>query len=949
MLLFLIIILLSIPTNLCEAKYKTKPHNYIWYKASYRYVDIYYPKGYKLLAHKTGKISENAVIKISKLLRHKLKHKIPIVLYPNTIDFSETNITEFLIEEGILGFTEIFKGRVVIPFTGNYEEFHHTLIHEIIHFFQYDILGLLDTDSLWDKGETLSRIPLWFLEGMSEYLSEGYSEETDEIMRNAVIKNTLPTIEELSNLQIRNFYFVYKGGASIIKFIVEKHSYIALTEILKDIKYSIPFEEAIKDILGYDIKKLSTLWQNYLRKKYYPIVKGKNFIEEIGDTIEEVLEEENEPNFSFKIHPALSYDGKYLAYITIHHYYPTLKILDLQKKDIILQITAGKSAYLLDFHILKNRLSFTKNLDIAFVGRNYNKYAIFIYSIKQEKFLKIISFKKIENILYPYITPSGKNIVFIGQTKGKNGIFLYNLQSKKLKSFLIDTNTKLYPVLLEKQKKILFLGKYEEHLYIYSIDIETGKTKKIFGDGEDITYIIPSMDEKKLFYISNISGIPNLYLLYLHTLSSKQITNILSNVKEIAPNNNTGDLFLCINNIGYQIYYIRKEKINPIIVDKKKLLLEGEKYRKEILSNIKFEKEKQILLKKDKKYRGKLSVDYSYITLFLAGSSEGVSIGGFYDGKFSDIIANNELHTSIAYFSEIEITDINLEYTIRKYKYNTIITLFHHKNPFLLLFPSNLNEFLYTRLKYIYSLRYGGGTTMQYPLSRYLSINLGILGMKIKDIYTYKEPIEANNLLMSLSINYDNSLISIYGPISGRIVRIEFSKSIKMGNEYLEYGEMFLEIREHILITKRHTLAIRGIYGKRFGSSSDLLRYEIGGFNTIRGHPLFAYQGKNVLLLNIEFRFPLLDLLLIAFPFRILFPPVRGVLFFDIGATFDDEFIPTYDDGKFRDLKAGFGFGIRFFLLPNILIRIDFATPYDGKNSLPLEKWQGIFSLGMEF
>ena len=109
-----------------------------------------------MLAKKVSIIGNNAIMRISKLLEHKLKNKIPIIVYPNTIDFSETNIVNFLIEEGILGFTEIFKGRVVLPYTGDNTEFKHTLIHEIVHFFQYDILGLINDSNLWGKGDTLT-------------------------------------------------------------------------------------------------------------------------------------------------------------------------------------------------------------------------------------------------------------------------------------------------------------------------------------------------------------------------------------------------------------------------------------------------------------------------------------------------------------------------------------------------------------------------------------------------------------------------------------------------------------------------------------------------------------------------------------------------------------------------------------------------------------------------
>ncbi len=75
-----------------------------------------------------------------------------------------------------------------MPFTGSYSDFEHVLMHEMAHQFQYDI---------WSRGRagagfaTLVAIapPLWFAEGMAEYLSTGpINAETAMWLRDASLE-----------------------------------------------------------------------------------------------------------------------------------------------------------------------------------------------------------------------------------------------------------------------------------------------------------------------------------------------------------------------------------------------------------------------------------------------------------------------------------------------------------------------------------------------------------------------------------------------------------------------------------------------------------------------------------------------------------------------------------------------------------------------------------------
>jgi hypothetical protein len=57
----------------------------------------------------------------------------PIIIYGDPILFNQTNVIAELLPEEVGGFTELFKNRVVVPFSGSYYEFNHVIHHEMLH------------------------------------------------------------------------------------------------------------------------------------------------------------------------------------------------------------------------------------------------------------------------------------------------------------------------------------------------------------------------------------------------------------------------------------------------------------------------------------------------------------------------------------------------------------------------------------------------------------------------------------------------------------------------------------------------------------------------------------------------------------------------------------------------------------------------------------------------
>jgi len=101
----------------------------------------------------------------------------------------------------------------------------------------------------------------------------------------------------------------------------------------------------------------------------------------------------------------------------------------------------------------------------------------------------------------------------------------------------------------------------------------------------------------------------------------------------------------------------------------------------------------------------------------------------------------------------------------------------------------------------------------------------------------------------------------------------------------------------------------------------DPQRYYLGGSWSLRGYPRRNFYGRNLLLINNELRFPLVDDLIIGFPIGALrFQAIRGALFFDAGNAWEDDY---------RDLVGSFGFGIRVALGYVTVLRFDFARKTD--------------------
>ena len=124
--------------------------------------DIYYYPEEAASVQLAARMAERWYARLSKVLKHELNGRQPLILYAAHPHFQQTNVLAGEIGEGTGGVTESSKRRIILPFAGGLAETDHVLGHELVHAFQYDIAMPPGSDP---RASAMGALPLWFVEG----------------------------------------------------------------------------------------------------------------------------------------------------------------------------------------------------------------------------------------------------------------------------------------------------------------------------------------------------------------------------------------------------------------------------------------------------------------------------------------------------------------------------------------------------------------------------------------------------------------------------------------------------------------------------------------------------------------------------------------------------------------------------------------------------------------
>ncbi|MDD9949078.1 MAG: DPP IV N-terminal domain-containing protein, partial [candidate division Zixibacteria bacterium] len=1006
--LLAILCLLATPAAvLAQGEYfgrnKVQYRDFKWEIISTPHFEIYYYQGEEEAAYDAARMAERSYNRLSRILQHRFSDKIPIILYASHTDFQQTNVLPGFISEGTGGVTEFNKNRILLPFTGSYAELEHVLTHELVHAFQGDVIyGAGPGVSILNPMAFVA--PLWFMEGMAEYLSLGRIDAyTHMWLRDAALQGYLP-----QSIPAMDYSFgVYRFGQALFAYIGDRYGDRKIGEILRKTARMRNVNEAFRSSIGKDIEKLSDEWNEHVRKTYLPQIedyeKPQAFARQLTDV--------RESRAGLHLAPAISPRGDKLVFISNRSLYNDIYLASAINGEIISKLVEGeRSANFESLRFFSTSISWSPDEQyIAFPAKVGARDALYIMDVRRKKVIRRIRVN-LDGATSPSWSPDGSKLVFVGLQGGQSDLYVVDAAGGNLKALTRDRYTDRDPVWSPDGKTIAFSTDRGEvtnfrtltfgyqQLALY--DLDSGEVEKIPDQiGKSIS---PqwSADGSKIAFISNRTGVSNIFIRDMENGETYQITNVLTGVTNVTAagpaiswaQKSNRLVFSALSWGGFDLFSISDpESLMKEPYDHEKSATPGaspdaqqlapplrteppdeplasedaegsseetasEDAAPSISPDTAYEAEQQSgtrerekvttiqtvlttppdttsaaesaapgevpeastgsgLLEtpqfpfgpiaggigpagelpdttawtdgtfKKRKYSPRFGLDYLGGN---AGYSTHVGLVGSSVLSFSDILNNHNILVGANVFGSLTDANLLVQYTNLTRRINWSVAAFQYSYD---LFRAYQNSWI---SQVTTQINRGVQFHLSRPFSKFNRFELGVQG------------VNRSRELVDVSFNYfgirrtrrgslgsvkfiqptaalvtDHTLYGPTGPIAGARGRVEVTPTFGE----LQFTRVFVDYRAYYNVLQRYAFAFR-LYGLS-SDGRDQELYPFGGPFNFRGADYWSVWGSKVALVNAEFRFPLIEVLALGWPLPLAFQQIRGSLFVDAGAAWD--------------------------------------------------------------
>ena len=599
------------------------------------------------------------------VFRDTFRKPNPIILYADHPDFQQTTAIDGEIGVGTGGVTEGLKNRVVMPIMETNQTTRHVIGHELVHAFQYH--ALLDRDST--AYENINNLPLWMIEGMAEYLSIGKKDAyTAMWIRDAYLNKNIPTIRDLTET---NKYFPYRYGEAFWSFIGSTYGDTIIVPFFKNTA-RFGLEYGIRRTFGYDDKTLSNLWKHSIEAAYKPLLK---------DTVQKPVGTkiiDNKNSGELNVAPAISPDGKYLAFLSEKSLFAVdLYLADAHTGKILRKLTSKISnTHIDEFNFIESAGAWSPDSKrFAFSVFSHGRNRMLIVDIPSGSISANISMEKAEQFSNLSWSPDGNSIVCQGMSDGQSDLYLYSFDTKKVRQLTNDKYSDYQPSFSRDGRKIIFTSDrttYDQSLSqditfnLAELDLATGKIAniKVFNGANNLDPQY-SADGKNIYFLSNRDGFRNMYRYNLNDGQVEQMTNLFTGIcgiTEYSPaisiSNNDDIVYSYYFAQKYFLYNAKASDFTPKTVDSQALNFDaallppfravGVDLINSNLNNYLAYKKIPTDSIKSVPYKPMFKLDYlassgvgASVSQFGAGFSSGVQ------GVFSDILGHNLIYAGL--------------------------------------------------------------------------------------------------------------------------------------------------------------------------------------------------------------------------------------------------------------------------------------------------------------
>ena len=907
--------------------------------------EFYYNTNALNIAEIASSFLEEKFSELTNNIGHQPFKKTKVFIYNSEREKEQSNIgineaDEFLFSNLSLNNRIIFK----VAYNNDLNVFKNNLIYEFNKVLIRDLMhGNLSFAKRFGKVSFIN-IPEWFSNGAARYLAYGWDMEMDNVIRDYFLTKQKKSLNKISDEQSKYI------GQSIWNYISVTYGKNTISNIINLTKIIRNPEKAISSSLGINYNNFIQNWSNYyyssISNRYSRDELENSELNQVNN-YGKVIDLKKNLSGDFILFSAIKGNYKRLLLYSIKQ--KKFKVLDriksseinnsyfLDWKDdenityiknlkgennlITRNIYSNSKAYksLYRFEKIYGFSFNSKQNLIALSATVNNQSDIYLLSANGDNFKKLTDDKYHD--IYPSFLNNSTTVIF---SSNRNSIDLENIQSSE--------NVSEY-----------------YNLYLYNLDTTSTQLYKLTNTLANNIKAKPLADNKVL-YLSDIRGISNVFSLSIDG-NSKQVTDFSTNIinyyydeidKNLYFNNlyegniiarNISDFDISESRFGTQtsrVDYIQSQRSN--IKKREKTNRENieENINFETTENFSFEGEnklkssilKNIEINRDNRRRIGNKYKYSVIknnfnSFLRIDPQEG--LGTQVESDFIELFEDHKFYASAFLpFSSLKSSDIFTEYSFLKKRFDFRIS-FDRK----VLFTEDSEKFIYH--KYLYNQI---NFNISYPISEFSRFEIAPFysTYKFNDldyrIFNNTPPsflfYEKNNFYgYFLNFMFNNTNKISYNLEKGTKLKVSF-RNYQTKNDTNSFKNFSVDLSHHQPISENIIFSSRLYYGNSFGENP--YKYMLGGvknslirkfedkgvndpllvsngFNNynfifgeyinMRGYDFNKFDGYKVLVLNSEFRIPLVKALTGLNVSSSFLNSLQVAGFFDLGSSWN--------------------------------------------------------------
>lgn len=841
--------------------------------------DIYFYEEERAAVQVAARMAERWYQRLSRVLDHELQGRQPLIFYASQAQFQQTNAISGQIGEGTGGVTEGFKRRIVMPLAASLSETDHVLGHELVHAFQYDMTG---TGRFSAPG--VASLPLWFVEGMAEYLSVGpVDAQTAMWIRDAALHDRLPRLSQLDDPR----YFPYRFGHAFWAYVGARWGDEVIGQLLRSGGRQRDPLVTLSVVLGLHPDTLSAQWHQAIRAAMDPVAASRIAPESSATA---VLTKENTGG-TYAIGPSLSPDGGNVVFLSERGLFSIEAfVADATTGRVRRRLTrTDMDEHTESLHFIYSAGSWHPDGDRFVIGASVRgRAALQVIQTGNGRVVREVRLRDLDEIFNPSISSDGNRVVFTAHKGGVSDLWLYDLSTDALTQLTTDPFADIQPSWSPDGTQVAFvtdrfgtdLSQLTYGAYRLAIlDVASGGIREVgaFSKGKHIN---PQWapDGRSLYFLADPDGVSNVFRVELATGALFRVTNFKTGTSGITASSPALSVAARAERMVMTVYRNGRHEVFRLegadmagtpVTDE----ITAQRLATSTLPPGTSPSTPSVVLsyladprtglpQQDSfpvdPYRPRFGLDYVAQPYLAASVSEfGTMVGGGVTMYWSSMLGDRQLATMFQVNGGVKDIAAEVQYVnlSRRTDWALLVSQIPYKTGFWEEgLDQSTNEYVQRLTIYRQTSRQAGGM-LAYPFSRLQRVELSAGIQQISfDAEVQEQRFDANTgqfigdsrydlgapddivfAQAQAALVFDNSLFGGTGPILGRRWRLEVSPMIGS----IDLVGALADIRQYLMPVRPLTLAARLMHVGRYGpdaADNRLMPLFLGYQTIMRGY-----------------------------------------------------------------------------------------------------------------